>query len=642
MWDAEYILVPLEERVMCANALIPAAQYLRMSTDDQPNSITIQKEAIRVYAEKHGFDVIATYSDPGRSGIEIKHRPGLQRLIRDVTGDDNTFKAILVYDVSRWGRFQDIDESAHYEFLCRKAGIAVHYCTEQFVNDGTLPSNIMKALQRMMAADYSRQLSIKCAAGMRLLAARGFHLGSTPGYGLRRVLVSPDGRKKKILKPHERKYLQTDHVMLVPGPPHEVKVIRTIFALASDEKRTPSQIADELNRRNITYLDGKRWTQLNVLLILKNQKYIGSNVWGKTNKPFSRYVRKMPPSTWTIKRDAFTPLVSPEQFRRVQTLIQKRNNKIKKPAKYYLNEMRKVLAHEGRLSQKLLKQKSIFDHRAYVRRFGSTMRAYELIGYKPSAHAIRTAAGWQKMQRVRSDLLNKLADAFPSKVRIVTRPQQSCRRAVELDNHVQISVYICRPLTRARYGPRWRLVGNRKEEGLISLICFTDKALTCCTDFYVVPEIGSVMKRYKVLRAGHPLLSAGTHLNCLSEFYDAAQTVIATWKPGSDVTVAGDTALNERASLLKIANKEFKLSRIETMIFKMLLQHPSATVSSDKLQRFSSGASEWFIRAHISALRKKLGVRLGARLITVVNCGYVYKLKAEPKPPRGAVTRTAG
>lgn len=41
-----------------------------------------------------------------------------------------------VYDVSRGGRFQDTDESAHYEFLCRRAEIAVPYCAEQFENDG--------------------------------------------------------------------------------------------------------------------------------------------------------------------------------------------------------------------------------------------------------------------------------------------------------------------------------------------------------------------------------------------------------------------------------------------------------------------------------------------------------------------------
>ena len=69
---------------MPAQALTPAAEYVRMSTDDQPNSIPFQRDANRLYAEKHGFEVIATYSDPGKSGIEIKHRPGLRKLIQDV------------------------------------------------------------------------------------------------------------------------------------------------------------------------------------------------------------------------------------------------------------------------------------------------------------------------------------------------------------------------------------------------------------------------------------------------------------------------------------------------------------------------------------------------------------------------------
>jgi DNA invertase Pin-like site-specific DNA recombinase len=42
---------------MAANSPVPAAQYLRMSTDDQPNSIPFQKDAIRIYAEKQGFEL---------------------------------------------------------------------------------------------------------------------------------------------------------------------------------------------------------------------------------------------------------------------------------------------------------------------------------------------------------------------------------------------------------------------------------------------------------------------------------------------------------------------------------------------------------------------------------------------------------
>lgn len=140
---------------MTTNIMIPAAQYLRMSTEDQPNSIPTQRDGIQRYAAAHGFEVVATYSDPGKSGLEIRNRPGLRRLLRDVLTGNCKFRAILVYDVSRWGRFQDTDESAHYEFICRRAGIPVRYCAEQFENDTRLPNAIMKTLKRSRLISFS-------------------------------------------------------------------------------------------------------------------------------------------------------------------------------------------------------------------------------------------------------------------------------------------------------------------------------------------------------------------------------------------------------------------------------------------------------------------------------------------------------
>jgi DNA invertase Pin-like site-specific DNA recombinase len=51
--------------------LVPAAQYVRMSTEHQQYSIANQEAAIRTYAEKHGFLVASTYSDAGKSGVAI-------------------------------------------------------------------------------------------------------------------------------------------------------------------------------------------------------------------------------------------------------------------------------------------------------------------------------------------------------------------------------------------------------------------------------------------------------------------------------------------------------------------------------------------------------------------------------------------
>jgi DNA invertase Pin-like site-specific DNA recombinase len=98
------------------NLLVPAAQYLRMSTEHQQYSLENQSAAIQKYAESQGFEVVRTYSDAARSGLVLRRRPGLRELLGDVVAGTAAYKAVLVYDVSRWGRFQDSDESAYYEF----------------------------------------------------------------------------------------------------------------------------------------------------------------------------------------------------------------------------------------------------------------------------------------------------------------------------------------------------------------------------------------------------------------------------------------------------------------------------------------------------------------------------------------------
>jgi len=89
--------------------LVPVAQYLRMSTDYQQYLLVNQAAAIARYATEHGFSVVKTYTDAAKSGLRLKNRLGLQRLLRDVVEGETGFRNVLVYDVSRWGRFQDMD-----------------------------------------------------------------------------------------------------------------------------------------------------------------------------------------------------------------------------------------------------------------------------------------------------------------------------------------------------------------------------------------------------------------------------------------------------------------------------------------------------------------------------------------------------
>lgn len=92
------------------DALVPAAQYLRMPTEQQQYSIENQAAAIHAYADRNGFEIVKPFSDAARSGVLFKNRPALRHLLQEVISGRAPFRAILVYDISRWRRFQDSDE----------------------------------------------------------------------------------------------------------------------------------------------------------------------------------------------------------------------------------------------------------------------------------------------------------------------------------------------------------------------------------------------------------------------------------------------------------------------------------------------------------------------------------------------------
>ena len=621
---------------MASQPLVPAAEYVRMSTGEQLSSIPIQKQTIRRYAASHECEIITTYADSGRSGIDIKHRTGLRQLVLDVLGGQAPFRTILVYDISRWGRFPDIDESAHYEFICRSMGISVQYCAEPFENNGTLASEIMKTLKRAMAAEYSRELAIKVSEGMRWLVGHGFRAGAIPGYGLRRMLVSAEGRYKQILQLHERKSITTDKVILVPGPEHEVEGVGIMFSLAADKEQSPRVIAEELNRRGIRFTGDTQWTEATVYRILKSEKYIGCNVWGKTKSPFRSYSRRLPPEEWIRKPAAFVPLVSADQFARVQELMERRRTKRSKPHEFLLNRMKEVLAREGKLTEALLIKYGYFDYRTYVKRFGSVMQAYQLVGYKPSAHAFASVNGFNKLKRLRLEVLTQLKGLFPSQLRVLRLTSRRQREIVELDQSLRVAVHICRPARPTLSGePRWLLLGQDNERDLPCLICMPDESLRQLTAFYVVPQFGKLIRRCKILSEDHPWLAAGKRLDSLSDFCEVTKELAKEWKLRHDVIVTGDVVLTELTSTVTIAGHEIMLPSVEAALFTSLVQNAGCVVSRERLFEIGMLASRdragrsvhrraYFLRNHMSILRRKLGT-FGKRIVTAKYQGYVYQ-----------------
>jgi DNA invertase Pin-like site-specific DNA recombinase len=263
--------------------MISAAIYVRASTDHQQYSTANQADILLKYAANRGFDVVRSYADDGRSGLDLHGRPALRQLLQDVLAAQRPFEALLVYDVSRWGRFQDTDESAHYEYLCRRSGVQLIYVAEPFENDGTPVATLLKSIKRAMAAEYSRELSNKVFDGQRRLIEMGFRQGGSPGLGLRRMLVGADGQVKGILKYGEQKAIQTDRVILVPGPPDEIALVNRIFKLFAGGAGEAA-IARLLNSEGVPSTRGAKWGRKTLWRVLTNEKYIGNSIYNQSSK----------------------------------------------------------------------------------------------------------------------------------------------------------------------------------------------------------------------------------------------------------------------------------------------------------------------------------------------------------------------
>jgi DNA invertase Pin-like site-specific DNA recombinase len=254
-----------------------------MSTEHQRYSTKNQAAAIARYARRRNYDVVKTYSDDGISGLRFKNREGLKSLLADAVSGEAGFDLILVYDVSRWGRFQNPDQAAHYEFLCAEAGVRVEYCAEIFENDGSLASIMLKNLKRGMAAEFSRDLSVKVAAGKTRLAAKGYWQSGPPGLGLRRTVVDERGHPVVELKPGERKAVQAHRVILTPGPADEIALVNRIYRLFAVQGLTRRAIVRLLNAEGRPTDRGRAWTQATLDSLLSNPKYTGDLRYNRIN-----------------------------------------------------------------------------------------------------------------------------------------------------------------------------------------------------------------------------------------------------------------------------------------------------------------------------------------------------------------------
>lgn len=444
---------------------VRAAQYVRMSTEHQNYSIEHQQAAIAAYAAARGYDIVRTYADSGISGLTLRRRAGLKCLLSDVVGGSADFSVVLTFDVSRWGRFQDADESAHYEFLCRQAGVRVEYCAELFDNDGSVAATLLKQLKRAMAGEYSRELSVKVAHAQRRLAEKGFWVGGPPGYGLRRQLVSRDGALGQLMEHGERKALVDSRVIVTCGPTGEVAVVRRIFRMFVVAGLSQPSIARALNDDGIPSEAGGTWSPSRVRQVLTNERYVGIQVFGKTRSILGKSPRRRRSADWLRIPIELPPIVSPYLFDLAQRNIRRRMRLMTRSE--MLTGLAGLLAKHGRLSATLINATEDLPHSAtYANVFGGLTEAYNQVGYTPDGRAtasskmVRRGMPCTRRNRrermPREEIIARLSELLRDKGRLSAQlmrdtPGMPCHETLRREFGDTMTAY-----ELAGYSPTWK------------------------------------------------------------------------------------------------------------------------------------------------------------------------------------------
>ena len=350
------------------------AYYRHSAQDRQKNSVQLQAEQVRAYAREQGLRIIHEFVDRGRSGLTAEDRPGFMEMMRWVRERDD-FAHILVLDVSRWGRFQDIDLSGQYELECRKAGKRVCYVNLGVPDDSPV-SPIIKALHRINSAEDSRIRGDKVFRGSVKVVEQGYRPGAPAPYGFTRAVITEKGAVDRVLAPGEKKGVANWRVKLTPGDEIQVAVVQEIFVRFADEGLDERQIAGMLSARGVPSPGGRVWSAGMIGKILRDQQYAGAAVYNRTSQKLKTPTVRNPETEWIIICDAHPGLIPRELFERARERFDERQRR--RDPNEMLARLRTIYERYGIITAELLRHDpSTPNSGAYIGRFGSLPFAFQ-------------------------------------------------------------------------------------------------------------------------------------------------------------------------------------------------------------------------------------------------------------------------
>lgn len=288
--------------------------YIRVSTSQQAQhdlSLPDQERAIAEYAESKGWEIARVFVEAGVSA-RSDNRPVFQEMMAEALSKPAPYKHVVVHSMSRIFR-----DEMYYEWYRRKLdanGVSIVSITQDFgTGQGAdLTRRIMALTDEMNSLENGKHVQRTMIAN----AQQNFWNGSIPPIGYKAVVAEIRGNK-------EKKKLEID--------PETSDLVRRIFKLYldGDGENGPLgilSIVKHLNSMGYRSPTGKPIYASLVEKILKNETYAGTAWYGVRD---SKTGIKRPKEEWIPIK--VPPIVSPEDFQRVQTQLELRSPKVTAP-----------------------------------------------------------------------------------------------------------------------------------------------------------------------------------------------------------------------------------------------------------------------------------------------------------------------
>jgi DNA-binding winged helix-turn-helix (wHTH) protein len=327
--------------------------------------------------------------------------------------------------------------------------------------------------------------------------------------------------------------------------------------------------------------------------------------------------------------EAFVPIVDRSVFDRVQRIIKKRGAHPNRSDAYFVQGMKRVLAHEGKLTKRILERKFTFSH-AYYKRFGSVIKAYELAGFVPPSQTVKLIHTQERIRSLRNGLYVQLKRMFSDGIRFISLPGQQFRQIMEIDGRIRVSVYLCRAVTHTSAGELgWLLRVRPLEKDFPALLCTVDESATRLLNFYVFSSLADIRK-YRLFRENQPWLSGGWKLGKLDDLCDVAKEVASRFENVDCYVEVDDIRIGIDNSIITLGKREITLGPVGSAIFNMLALNAGQVISREQLRSVFKGLLDpTNLTSHINRLRVKLGRDDRERIRTVTGVGYMYASPAK-------------